>query len=378
VLDLISRKYIILYTGVTILRLKPDGSFAFIAGTGLSAERQLQTETSLSPGKYLVVPTCSGAKFRQWSEKARSVRSDTEDPLLIMVDASCGTEDLRGLSPALGTLDSAELQDVVYDSTKRECRIRDIVGKKIVLSPKLDAVLDEIFRRLDADSDGLLNFEELNAFMLLTEGSELEPKLFEWLVGTFDSSHQCKLTSRGFKDAQTYMFCKLDAQERRETIMQDLNVFGYDSDMMLTTARAVSVTIHGELNYEVKAVDHDPAAFRAAMELPVKSLGTVTEYDGPVRLYALKAGEFGMSVVVENAINSSSTWKSTGKADLDLLFQLDCSESSAIVSHATSLRTTQRISVGETRALHHVFPSDDWGDRDWDMVYSASMKWDTS
>lgn len=361
---------------MTILRLKPDGSFAFIAGTGLSAERQLQTETSLAPGKYLVVPTCSGAKFRQWTEKASSVETGTEDPLLIMVEASRGTEDFRGLSGAFDTLDSAKLQNVVYDSTKREIRIEGVVDKKIVLSPKLDIVLDEIFRRLDADSDGLLNFEELNAFMLLTEGSELEPKLFEWLVGTFDSSHECKLTSRGFKDAQTYMFCKLDAQERREMIMQDLNVFGYDSDMMLTTARAVSVTIHGELNYEVKAVDYDPAAFRAALELPVKYMGTVTEYDGPVRLYALSVGEFGTSVVVENAINSSSAWKSTGKAALDLLFQLDCSESSSVISHASSLRITERISIGETRALHHVFPSDDWGDRDWDLVYTASMKWD--
>jgi len=285
-------------------------------------------------------------------------------------------EDLNGLHSIAEIVDSVELIDVSYDSLKLEIRIGDRRNKKVVLSQALDRVLDEVFLRLDVDADGLLDFTELNSFMLLSEGSELEPKLFEWLVGTFDSSQQTKLTRRGFKDAQLFMFCKVDADERREAIMQDLAVFGYDSELNLISARAVSVSIHGELNYDVEAIDYDPAAYQSALKLPITHMGSVTEYEGPVRLYIHKAGDYGVSFAVENNINSSSTWKATGRVSVNLLFQLDCSGSSDVISSTNSLRVIQRIAVGESEALQHIFPKEDWGDRDWDFAFTASMKWE--
>jgi len=125
--------------GVSILQILPDYTYKLMGSSGNSAERQNQTDVTLPPGQYLVVPTTTGCKFSQG--------------LLAGGD---------GDVPALFTEDN-ELT---------------VVAEK---------ALNEIFKRLDADLDGALNKDELNSFMQMTEGCTMQAEIYEWIMSTFDS-----------------------------------------------------------------------------------------------------------------------------------------------------------------------------------------------
>ena len=101
--------------GVSVLQILPDYTYKLMGSSGNSAERQNQTDVTLPPGQFLVVPTTTGCKFSQ--------------------GLLGGNE---GDAPKLFT-------------------------KQNELTVQGEKALNEVFKRLDADLDGVLNKQELNA-----------------------------------------------------------------------------------------------------------------------------------------------------------------------------------------------------------------------
>ena len=130
--------------------------------------------------------------------------------------------------------------------------------------------MDTIFKRLDINLDGMLDYNELNAFLVLTEGVSLNPKVFEWLVNTFDSIQNSALSVKGFKTAQTYLYSQMHSSRRTESIYSDISNFGFDRNLNLISARSVNFSIHSERNFEMKAMDYDTSAVNAAISLTVQ------------------------------------------------------------------------------------------------------------
>ena len=297
--------------GVSILQILPDYTYKLMGSSGNSSERQNQTDVTLPPGQYLVVPTTTGCKFSQG--------------LLV------GGE---GDVPALFTKDN-ELT---------------VVAEK---------ALNEMFKRLDADLDGVLNKEELNSFMQMTEGCVMQNEIYEWIMSTFDS-FEGGLTADGFRQAYIYMWEQ--SGRDHETLWRDLVYMGYDRHLRLLFARTCILAIHSEGEFELHPQPFDADAYEEAMELPIKAFGKCAEYaDGKAKLYTRKAGYKGVSFAVENCSHEA------------LEFTLDCSESKNVMSHRGALVAAQIIPPRETKVLHHLMPNNIYSE--WSWSYKASMSW---
>ena len=130
--------------------------------------------------------------------------------------------------------------------------------------------MDTIFKRLDVNLDGMLDYNELNAFLVLSEGLSLDLKVFDWLVNSFDSIQNSALSLKGFKTAQTYLYSQMHSSRRNESIYSDISNFGFDRNLNLISARSVNFSIHSERNFEMKAMDYDTSAVNAAISLTVE------------------------------------------------------------------------------------------------------------
>ena len=158
-----------------------------------------------------------------------------------------------------------------------------------------------------------------------------------------------------------------------------MSVFGFDGSLNLLSTRSITASIHSVAKFEVNAMDFDTAAFEAAQILPILNFGEREPCgDDSVLLITLRNGESGTSLAVQNCANSSAAWKATGEVPIDLLFQLDCSESSNVVSNLGKLKTVQCVPIGQSRLLMHTFPCQDWEERDWELTYTAAKKWQNS
>mmetsp|Transcript_7350 Transcript_7350/g.13248 ORF Transcript_7350/g.13248 Transcript_7350/m.13248 type:complete len:822 (-) Transcript_7350:36-2501(-) len=297
--------------GVSVLQILPDYTYKLMGSSGNSAERQNQTDVTLPPGQFLVVPTTTGCKFSQ--------------------GLLGGNE---GDAPKLFT-------------------------KQNELTVQGEKALNEVFKRLDADLDGVLNKQELNAFMQMTEGCAMQDEVFDWIMQTFDS-FEGGLTADGFRQCYMYMWEASGRDE--ETIWRDLIYMGYDRHLRLLFARTCILAIHSEGDFELHPQPFDADAYEEAMELPIKAFGKCAEYaDGKAKLYTRKAGYSGVSFAVEN--NSSEP----------LEFTLDCSESKNVMSHRGTLVAVQIIPPKETKVMHHLMPKNAFVA--WSWSYKASMSW---
>mmetsp|Transcript_16055 Transcript_16055/g.17391 ORF Transcript_16055/g.17391 Transcript_16055/m.17391 type:complete len:757 (-) Transcript_16055:897-3167(-) len=130
--------------GVTILKTDPIyGTFQLVTGSGNSADRQQQTDDiELEPGKYLIIPTTSGCKLRQYMESygllppatsAASMKNDKKQPTT------------QGNTTARLPL------------TKPGNNASSSGGGKYDFTDDVYRVYTELFTRMDIDNDGYLN-----------------------------------------------------------------------------------------------------------------------------------------------------------------------------------------------------------------------------
>eukprot|EP00597_Dinobryon_sp_UTEXLB2267_P012206 CAMPEP_0170120186 /NCGR_PEP_ID=MMETSP0020_2-20130122/14966_1 /TAXON_ID=98059 /ORGANISM="Dinobryon sp., Strain UTEXLB2267" /LENGTH=889 /DNA_ID=CAMNT_0010349949 /DNA_START=12 /DNA_END=2681 /DNA_ORIENTATION=- len=309
--------------------------YKFIAGTGISASRQNQSEKiQLSAGKYLVVPISTGCKLETFIENYTKQVAElpNTDPVKLVITDAAG---------------------VVVDFTDDVYR-----------------AYTEIFYRMDSDSDGYLSKPELDHFMVLTEGATVTDEAFAWMVSNFGSKTVANLDERGgiplagFIRAQLFVFKHVGSNE--EKLRHELALLGYDAYLQVLSSRQAALVVHGcgKMDYTLTAQDFNPAAYEDACELHIRKNGKCTSYEGgKINLFVHKSGYNGVSFLVENKHSS-----------LALIFTLDCSKSKNVCSHRGSLSHQATIPPGGDVIMHNLMPVNDRVG--WSWTYSASYIFD--
>mmetsp|Transcript_6717 Transcript_6717/g.11290 ORF Transcript_6717/g.11290 Transcript_6717/m.11290 type:complete len:845 (-) Transcript_6717:102-2636(-) len=312
--------------GVTVMKADPTyGTFTFVAGTGNSVERQNSSEIfELDAGKYMIVPTTTGIKLKEYLIKQR------DDP------ANAARNAAAAMTPLVVENDDGEM---------------------VFTEPVIQAY-SELFDRMDHNNDGYLCRTELDQYMMRTEGAPVQESAFQWLVSKFESADAPGLSKTGFLRAQQFVFQHTGADE--EKLRNEFKILGYNANMEFESGRPAVLSVHGTANYSLETMVFDPAAYEEAVELPVKCKGEVTSFeDGKINLYRHRSGYCGVSFVVEN------------KHTAPLVFVLDMSSSKNVVTHRRSLKFQKTIPPNEAKVMHHILP-DNSEAGDWSWGYSAS------
>jgi hypothetical protein len=101
------------------------------------------------------------------------------------------------------------------------------------LSPQLERVLQQVFRRFDSDGDGKLGMDELQAFAQACNGGEqgLEDDEIEQVQSYFETDAEGRLTEAGF-----FQMCWMQTESRPADMWKDLEALGYDATLRLLPA----------------------------------------------------------------------------------------------------------------------------------------------
>lgn len=321
--------------GVSILKTDANyGTFTLVQGSGNSADRQNQTdETVLEPGKYLVVPTTSGGKLKQSIEAQR----------LAQLQA--------------GQLTNRPRVPLTQPGQK---------NGEVDFSSAVIAAYTELFQRMDNDCDGVLSKQEIDQYMLRTEGATIEETAFQWLVNTFENSTSNDapkgISVAGFIRAQLHVFRSGGCDE--EKLWGELKHLGYNEELQLCSCRAATMVMHCTAShFTFEPIPYDENAAQEAQELVIKEFGEVSSFEnGKIKLYKHRSGHGGVSLMVEN------------NHFVPLVFSLDCSGSENVCSHRGDLVHEETISPNKRAIMHVLMPADTTG-KGWAWAYSASYMW---
>eukprot|EP00981_Chlorochromonas_danica_P000679 scaffold146_cov171-Ochromonas_danica.AAC.28 len=312
--------------GVTILKSDPaHGTFQLLSGTGNATERQNQTEElELDAGKYIIVPTSSGCQFKAYLANQKKDGNTIQDRAVLTKTEGNG--------------------DVVF-------------------SDAVIAAYSALFQRMDNDGDGVLSKAEMDQYMLRTEGATIEDSAFTWLLHNFETKEAQGLSLPGFLRAQLYVFKQSGSDE--EKLWKEFKLLGYDDQLVLQACRSAVIAVHSTAEFTLDSLPYDEAAAEEAEELVILQRGELKTFEGGlIKLYKLRSGSSGVSLMVENLNHRN------------LVFQMDCSGSVNVISHRQSLVHKEVVPPNERKVLHHLMPSDPRA-KAWSWSYSASYFWDT-
>lgn len=313
--------------GVAILQVDPTyGTFKLVAGAGNSADRQNQTEElELEAGKYLVIPTTSGGKLRQQIESTRKERNTVANPSKPMVA-------LTKTNPAN---DEIEFADIVVQA------------------------YTELFQRMNVNNDGYLSKLEVDQYMLRTEGATIEEVAYKWLLHTFQNTPDATgLSLSAFLRVQQHVF-QLGGYDE-DKLWTEMKTLGYDEYMHLRNCRSATMVVHCTADFKLETLPHDENAYQEAQELVCREQGECQSFeDGKIKLYKLRAGFAGITLMVEN------------NAYVPLVFSLDCAESENVMSNRGELIHEETIAPQKRAIMHHLMPANP-AITTWSWSYSAS------
>jgi Ca2+-binding EF-hand superfamily protein len=336
--------------GVSILKTDPIyGTFQLVTGSGNSADRQHQTDDiELDAGKYLIIPTTSGCKLRQYMEQYGLVMSH---------DGS------NGASPSEDNEKDSRRPSASSVTARIPLTKPGNSSGKYEFTDDVYRVYTELFSRMDNDMDGYLNKDEIDQYMLRTEGSSIEPIAFQWLLHNFENRDSLGLSLAGFLRAQLYIFNKTNGDE--EKLWNEFRLLGYDDNLQLRSCRSAVLAIHSTISdFSLDIVPYDENAFMDGQELVILSKGEITSYeDNKIKLYKYHSGFNGISLLVEN------------KHHLPLVMLIDCSESENLYSNRGTLIHKDIILPNKRVIMHHLCPYDP-ENKTWVLAYTASYMWD--
>ena len=371
-----ARPYIDL--GLTVMCLAEDGqSFSLVPGgsSGCQVAREVSVEVNLRAGRYVIIPTSAGAAFRDAfrlseGEKIQPNGSCQRVPLTRRCELDQEAEQGPANSSGTGTVDVPLAQHVFLPAT--------------------EVAFLEIFARLDADMDGVLSRKELDHFMQMSEGAAMQPRVYDWIISTFEcqsvssrigdgnEKEDVGLTPRGFLALYLYIFESGGADE--DLLWRDLKFMGYDEHLNLVGARSFVLSTHAPAGCAIviQKVPYDREAYAAALVVPVKSdpdTREVLDADGDVIFYRRSGGNWGVSFAVENGAGRrrSPSQKVDGDHGQILVFTLDCSDSKNTLSHTGGLSCTVKVLPGKTEVVHHLVPKKQ---SSWQWQYDAKWEWE--
>ena len=420
-------------------------------------------------GKYVIVPISSGCKYRHEADEMKrnggnnsnssnSSKVSSSMPVLQQVrlttkrssDDDKTMSDWAAASTPLGTTNEKNSSTTnspasssspttttssatplpTTSSTTAVSPTQAQYKSSSQMTPSALLAFHEIFHRLDEDMDNVLNKEELDSFMLMSEGTLMHEDVYTWIIQHFETSTgrtsssrttndatavgEVGLTRNGFVSLYLYMFdeasgnsdykseegeAKKYNQNKDENVLwRDLHFMGYNNLLQLTRSTSFVLTTHSNNNQlRVTKVGYDAEAYQAAMALPVVTEGECIPLDaaGEVVLRKRNNGYWGVSFAIENRTKKTSRKKKrkdktkTNEIEededdegQDMTFTLDCSLSTNVVSGSlgllndggkgnTDIVNTVVVKPGEIQIVHHLIPKTQGP---WAWKYKAS--WD--
>jgi len=182
------------------------------------------------------------------------------------------------------------------------------------------------------------------------------------LMNNFEPREKRGLSASGFTRAQLFVFKQTGADV--DKLKQEFKLLGYDEQLKFHNGRGAVLVVHSTVETSLVAHTYDQNAFKEAIELPIMQNGDMNSFeDDKIRLYKYRSSYKGLSFVVEN------------KNYMPLVFILDCSGSTNVISHRGTLNHQETIPPGESRVMHHLMPDDD-NSTGWAWSYSASYMWE--
>ncbi|CBJ26976.1 conserved unknown protein [Ectocarpus siliculosus] len=189
--------------GVTVLRVRDGCGPEVVASTGNPAQASVSTGTVLFPGRYVVIPSYTGCVTKDQALQGNSelgnknnhpVGVDNNDPLgkdeAPHQDSNSGHPLRTAESNPRETSNEKTWREGAEAKKGREGEEDSKKEAEVGLSfdqPEILKGLMTMFEGLDADCDGVLCREELDAFLRTTEGIPLQDDVYVWLVRSFSS-----------------------------------------------------------------------------------------------------------------------------------------------------------------------------------------------
>ncbi|CAN0342268.1 unnamed protein product [Ectocarpus sp. 12 AP-2014] len=189
--------------GVTVMRVRDGYGPEVVASTGNPSQASVSTGAVLSPGRYVVIPSYTGCVTTSQALQGYSeVGTKNKHPVGVNKNVPLGKDEAPHQDSNSGyLLRTAESNP---RETSNEKMWREGTGAKkgregeedskkeaeLGLSfdqPEILKGLMAMFEGLDADCDGVLCREELDAFLRTTEGIPLQDDVYAWLVRSFSS-----------------------------------------------------------------------------------------------------------------------------------------------------------------------------------------------
>ncbi|CAN0278766.1 unnamed protein product [Pylaiella littoralis] len=174
--------------GVTVLRLREGCQPEAIASTGNPAQAVASAGAVLTPGRYVVVPSCAGCTVGDSRENGYSEASPRKARLLgMMTRRGSPWRSLGGGDDSICRFESRKATVTETRWEEEEEEEEDEEDESSFDCPDVLSGLKDMFWGLDADCDGVLSREELDAFLRTTEGLPLQDDVYTWLVRAFSS-----------------------------------------------------------------------------------------------------------------------------------------------------------------------------------------------
>ena len=160
---------------------------------------------------------------------------------------------------------------------------------------------------------GVLNREELDAFMVMSEGTLMHADVHAWILNTFEVGPSklmdgtVGLTKKGFFDLYLYMYDQ-SGKEDENVLLRDLKFLGFNSSLKMVHATTYVLSTHSNNNMaRLQQVPYDLEAYEAAITLPLlEGKPSMLDDAGDVVLLTI-SNKWGVSLAVSNNSGKSSS-----------------------------------------------------------------------
>lgn len=193
----------------------------------------------------------------------------------------------------------------VCSGDKSRAKLYDPTTKSF--TPACKTALQSVFGRFDADLDGVLRRQEMNRFQLLTDGCDMGPEEYRFLIQYFDNRDGA-LTMDGFLAAYLYVFQSRGCNEAQ--LWKELKSLGFNEQLEEVNARTFVVSVHADMTpgATLEEIAFDPELYEDAVELPIIQTGKTTDFaDGAIALHSQMSAHGGLSFAVSGG--ASPRWR---------------------------------------------------------------------
>ena len=227
------------------------------------------------------------------------------------------------------------------------------------------------FKRLDGDMDNVLSRDELDDFMVMSEGRHLDDETFEWMSANFDfcsvnnvseSGKTYGLTVDGFLSLYNYMVDSCDGDER--LISKDIFFMGYNQNMELINAATYVLAVYSapDATVSLSREFFDAEAYALAIRLPILKYGDKAELGGRSGLscYSYKSPSgCGISFLIKNTSKQS------------YVVSMDCTGSINADTYCIKMKRSISVPKNSIRIIQHAVPSEEAA---WSLTYKNSWE----